>query len=108
MPDLSSSALLLLFAAALFGGFIDSIAGGGGIITVPALMAVGVPPHLALGTNKLQSSFGSLTAALRYRHGGLVSFRDLRLGILFTALGAMAGAMTIQKLSPARQPLPVP
>ena len=69
MLELAPLTLCLLFAAALLGGFIDSIAGGGGIITLPALLAAGLPPHVALGTNKLQSSFGSFTAAMRYRGG---------------------------------------
>jgi uncharacterized protein len=97
--DLSLSAMGLLVVAALLGGFVDSIAGGGGIITVPALLAVGVPPHLALGTNKLQASFGSLTAALNYRRGEMVRFRELGLGVAFTAFGAFVGTRTIQAIS---------
>ena len=50
MIDLTSWQLCILFVAAAFAGFVDSIAGGGGIITVPALLAVGFPPHLALST----------------------------------------------------------
>jgi uncharacterized membrane protein YfcA len=99
MIDLSYLQIGVLFLAAVFAGFVDAIAGGGGIITVPALMAVGFPPHLALGTNKLQASFGSLTAALNYRRGNLLSFRALALGIGFTALGAIAGTMTVQVVS---------
>ncbi|MDC7232796.1 MAG: TSUP family transporter, partial [Spirochaetales bacterium] len=69
--------LLILFAAALSAGFVDSIAGGGGLIAVPALLAVGIPPHLALGTNKVQSSFGSSTAAIRYAGSGLIKKEQL-------------------------------
>jgi uncharacterized membrane protein YfcA len=99
MIDLSYSCLGILFAAALLGGFVDAIAGGGGIITVPALLAVGFPPHTALGTNKLQASFGSLTATLNYRRGRMLRFRDLTYGIAFTALGALAGTTTVQVMS---------
>lgn len=99
MIDLSFSTVGILFAAALLAGFVDSIAGGGGIITVPALLAVGFPPHLALGTNKLQASFGSLTATLNYRRGQMFRFRELVVGIVFTALGAFAGTMTVQIIS---------
>ncbi len=99
MIELSLSTLGILFAAATLAGFVDAIAGGGGIITVPALLAVGFPPHLALGTNKLQGSFGSLTAALNYRRGKLLRFRELAFGISFTALGACAGTMTVQVIS---------
>jgi uncharacterized membrane protein YfcA len=99
MPEPAPLTLCLLFAAALFGGFIDSIAGGGGIITLPALLAAGLPPHLALGTNKLQSSFGSFTAAMRYLRGGMFRLEDLAGGIAFTALGALSGTVTIRVLS---------
>jgi uncharacterized protein len=99
MLDLSYTCLGLLFTAGILAGFVDSIAGGGGIITVPALLAVGFPPHLALGTNKLQASFGSFTAAMNYRRGNMLRFRELTLGIAFTALGAFTGTMTVQVIS---------
>jgi len=98
MMDLSFWQICILFVAAAFAGFVDSIAGGGGIITVPALLAVGFPPHLALGTNKLQASFGSLTAAINYRRGNMLRFRVLALGIGFTALGAIIGTVTVQRV----------
>ena len=108
MPDLSYVSLTILFAAALLGGFVDAIAGGGGIITVPALLAVGIPPHLALGTNKLQSSFGSLTAALNYRRGKMVRFREMVFGMLITAGAAFAGTRTIQAIPADRLNLIIP
>jgi uncharacterized membrane protein YfcA len=52
--------LALLFGAAFVAGLVDSIAGGGGLITVPVLMGIGLPPQIALGTNKLQDSFQNL------------------------------------------------
>ena len=90
---------LIFFITGIVAGFIDSIAGGGGIITVPVLLSFGIPPHYALGTNKLQGSFGSFTAAFNYRRKGLVSFSDIKTAILFTAIGAFTGAVTIQFLS---------
>lgn len=92
--------LIFLSLAALVAGFVDSIAGGGGIITVPALLAAGLPPHLALGTNKLQASFGSLSAALSYRSKGLVSFRRLGPGIGATAIGSASGTFLVSIVSP--------
>lgn len=86
---------VLLFLAGFFAGFVDSIAGGGGIITVPALLAAGIPPHIALATNKLQSSFGSFTASLNYTKKGLVNPKELILGIFFTFVGATIGTTTI-------------
>lgn len=108
MPDISTGALALLSLVGFTAGFVDSIAGGGGLLTVPALLAVGLPPHFALGTNKLQSSFGSLTAALSYRRGGLVRFRQIWAGVLFTAIGAAIGTTVIQRMSTGFLSLLVP
>ncbi len=82
----------------LIAGLVDTIAGGGGIITLPVLLAIGLPPHFALGTNKLQSSFGSLTATLRFRSAGLINFRDLIPGIAATLVGALIGAWAVNRL----------
>jgi uncharacterized membrane protein YfcA len=98
----------VLFAAALGAGLVDTIAGGGGMITLPALLAAGLPPQLALGTNKLQSSFGSLTATLRFRSAGLVSLRSILPGILATALGAGLGALVVGRLDPGFLRLLIP
>ena len=57
---------LLLGLVALLAGFIDAVAGGGGMLTVPALLSIGLPPHIALGTNKLAATFASSTAAWTY------------------------------------------
>ncbi len=94
-PQLGFLGFALLILAGGAAGFVDSIAGGGGMITLPALLAAGLPPHFALGTNKLQSTFGSLTASLRYRAAGIVRFRDMVPGIAATALGAGLGALAV-------------
>jgi uncharacterized membrane protein YfcA len=78
---------------------VDSIAGGGGMIALPVLLTAGLPPHLALGTNKLQSSFGSLTATLNYARKGLVRPQEMVWGIVATALGATLGTLAIQLVS---------
>jgi len=88
--------LFLLFLAGGFAGFVDSIAGGGGIITLPALLAVGIPPHQALATNKLQSTFGSFTATMNYAKKGLMKPKELFIGVLFTLIGASIGAISVQ------------
>lgn len=92
--------LLLLFAAAFVAGLVDAIAGGGGLITVPALLAVGLPPQVALGTNKLQASFGSGSAMLHFVRSGNVRLRDCWQGIFWTALGASSGVWSVQLLDP--------
>ena len=55
--------LAILALVAFTAGFIDAIAGGGGLLTIPALLTAGLPPHLVLGTNKLSSTFGSAARA---------------------------------------------
>lgn len=86
----------LLLGTGFVAGFVDAIAGGGGIITIPVLLAVGFDPHLALGTNKLQACFGSCTASIHYARSDLVDVRQTVSGILFTAMGALVGTVTIQ------------
>ncbi|MDA7848133.1 TSUP family transporter [Sulfurospirillum sp.] len=85
----------IFLATGFLAGFVDSIAGGGGIIALPILLASGLPPHIALATNKLQSSFGSFTASLNYMQKGLVSFKEVYLGVIFTFIGASIGSYSI-------------
>ena len=88
MLDLSLDIILMLIAAAFAAGFIDSIAGGGGLITVPALMLAGLPPLQSLATNKVQGAFGSATAAISYARRGHV---DLSKQIGAAAIAFIAG-----------------
>lgn len=88
--------LMFLFGIALLAGFVDSIAGGGGLISIPALLAVGLPPHLAIGTNKLQACCGSFSSTIKFTHAGLVKPHKLWLGICVTAVGGIIGALVVQ------------
>lgn len=91
---------LLLFATGLTAGFVDSIAGGGGLITVPVLMNLCPDPRLALGTNKLQSSFGSSSATFHYARAGLLEFRECRRSCLLAFVGSMGGTFLVQQFNP--------
>jgi uncharacterized membrane protein YfcA len=93
LPEITLLLLLLLFAAAFVAGFVDSIAGGGGMITVPAMLIAGFSPIETLGTNKLQSLFGSGSATLAYARGGHVSLKSQLPMALMSALGSAVGAM---------------
>ncbi|MBK7977899.1 MAG: TSUP family transporter [Deltaproteobacteria bacterium] len=93
--------LAALFGAGFVAGFIDAIAGGGGLIAVPVLLWSGLPPHVALGTNKLQSSIGTAVAVARYVRAGLVRWRDVRLGTITSFVAAMAGTWCVSRLDPA-------
>ncbi|KAE9536056.1 hypothetical protein A1D25_04040 [Ursidibacter arcticus] len=96
--ELTFDVLALLFTAALVAGTIDAIAGGGGLITIPALLAVGVPPAMALGTNKLQACGGSFSASLYFIRQKAVEIKQIRLLILLTFIGASLGAIFVQML----------
>jgi uncharacterized membrane protein YfcA len=90
----------LLFLGAFAAGFVDSIAGGGGLITLPLLLSAGLPPQEALGTNKLQASFGSGSATWHFARAGLIDGREVRLGVGFSFVSAMLGAFAVQQISP--------
>lgn len=88
--------LIILFAVAAVAGFIDAIAGGGGLITIPALLMAGLPPALALGTNKLQACGGSFAASLYFLRQGAVKLAEVWLILLLTFVGAALGSALIQ------------
>ncbi|QQN74114.1 TSUP family transporter [Croceicoccus sp. YJ47] len=97
-----------LALVAVLTGFIDSIAGGGGLITVPALLFAGLPPQLALGTNKTQSIFATTMAFRNYTKAGLVDWRNEKWLALLAFAGAAFGAFMVQRISPAVLQLIVP
>ena len=76
----------------------DAIAGGGGLIALPALLSVGLPPQLALGTNKFQGSFGTLSAAANFIRKGKVKLSDNLAGMAYTFIGAITGSWAIQQI----------
>ncbi|CCG87876.1 sulfite exporter TauE/SafE family protein [Erwinia piriflorinigrans] len=88
--------LCVLFLVALLAGFIDSIAGGGGLLTVPALLAAGLSPAQALATNKLQSVGGSFSASLYFIRRKAVNLREQWLNIALTFMGSLVGALLVQ------------
>ncbi|EHD20732.1 MULTISPECIES: sulfite exporter TauE/SafE family protein [Brenneria] len=90
--------LAILFFVAVLAGFIDSIAGGGGLLCVPALLAVGLSPAQALATNKLQSVGGSFSASLYFIRRRAVSLGEQKLAIALTFVGSTFGAWLIQQI----------
>ena len=90
----------LLCLAAYVGGTVDAIAGGGGIITVPALLAVGLPPHFALGTNKAQAVWGSAAAIVRYARAGLIDRRSALRSFPLALAGSALGALLVLQIEP--------
>jgi len=98
----------VLFCASLLAGWIDSIAGGGGLITIPVLLGVGLPPQMVLGTNKFQASFGSFTAAYYYVRKGVAPLRQAWLGIICTLSGSALGTWAVQQIDPSALNIVIP
>lgn len=90
----------LLFATGLVAGFVDSVAGGGGLITLPVLLSTGMSPHLALGTNKLQAAFGSGSAMAHHLRARTANWPDCRRAFGLTFGGALLGSLTVQAFDP--------
>ncbi|MCG3135651.1 MAG: putative membrane transporter protein YfcA [Planctomycetes bacterium] len=96
--DLTPWAVAALAGAAFVAGLVDAIAGGGGVITLPALLLAGLPTGVALGTNKGQSVFGSGAALASYWRAGLVRRRLARVTFPMGLLGAALGVALLLKL----------
>lgn len=97
--DLGFEILALLFAVALVAGFVDAMAGGGGLLTIPALLLAGVPPVATLATNKLQASAGSFSASLTMIKKGIIHPAQIKGAILMAFIGSALGTLLVQ-LSP--------
>lgn len=89
----------LLIGIGLLAGFIDAIVGGGGMLTVPALLSLGLPPHLTLGTNKLSACFASGTAAYTYFKKQLFTPQFWKESIISTFIGALLGTILVNYVS---------
>jgi len=99
--EFSYELIILLFAVAVLAGFIDAIAGGGGLITIPALMWAGLPPTVALATNKLQACGGSFFASLYFIRKGMVKLGEMKLAILCAFIGSALGTIVVQQIDTA-------
>ena len=105
---LEPSLIAILTAVAFFTGFIDAIAGGGGLIMVPALLFAGVPPLQTLGTNKMQSMCGTAMACFNYAKSGLFDWREHRWTIAIIFVGASAGVLVVQAIGSQSMGLIIP
>ena len=98
--EFSAEIIALLVAAAFFAGVVDAIAGGGGLITIPALLAAGVPPVAAIGTNKLQSTLGTAGAVLAFARKGHIDLRRFAVPAVFSFVGSGFGAFALSRSDP--------
>lgn len=100
--------LALLGGVGVLAGFVDAVAGGGGLIAVPALLSAGLPPVAALATNKAQSVVGTITAAWTYWRKGYVALKTLVPGIAATFVGSFIGAWTVKSIDTSALNVAVP
>ncbi|MFN2465246.1 MAG: TSUP family transporter [Candidatus Dormibacteria bacterium] len=99
-PALHAETAVFLALAGFFAGLVDSVVGGGGVISLPALLLAGVPPQMSLGTNKLAGTCASLTASAVFARARRMDGRVLRVALLPVALASGAGAFLAAHLEP--------
>jgi len=96
--EFTNDILILLFFVGLIAGTIDTIAGGGGLLTIPTLLWVGLPPAAALATNKLQSVFGTFTASAYFVRKKIVDLKQMKLMIASAFVGSILGGITLLQI----------
>ena len=98
--ELAAEVFALLVALAFLAGTVDAKAGGGGLLTIPAMLAAGLPPVAALATGKLMSSLGTGSAVFAYARAGHVDLRAFAGPVVAAFAGSGAGAVTVQHVDP--------
>lgn len=96
MEIVTPEILGLLLLVALCAGCLDTLVGGGGLLVLPALIMVGIPPLQALGTNKLQGTMGTATASFMMLRHGKVAWHEVRKLMLMAFIGSACGSLIIQ------------
>jgi hypothetical protein len=99
LVNFSIELLSLLFVIAIVAGFLDTLAGGGGLLTLPALLMTGIPPLASLATNKLQSTMGTATATLIMLKNKRVRWHDVKHLMLSAFIGSVAGTLIVQLIN---------
>ena len=90
---------IILFFVALLASAIDAVAGGGGLLVVPTMLLLGMNPLVTLGTNKLQSCFGTATSSYNYFKNGLLKEKNIRFLVLLSFIGSLIGTISVSQLS---------
>lgn len=92
MPTITLTTYLIVCPLVFLGGFIDAVAGGGGLISLPAYMIAGFPPHFAIGTNKLSAGMGTLVSTYRFGRNGNIPWKSALPCVVLAVAGSAAGA----------------
>ncbi|PVE25032.1 hypothetical protein DC522_07390 [Microvirga sp. KLBC 81] len=98
MPDIGFDMIAALAAISFFAGFVDSIAGGGGLLTVPALLLAGLSPAGAIATNKVQGAFAAASATYTFGRRGMIEWRKAWAFTVVAFISGVAGALCVRFL----------
>lgn len=98
--EMGLASFIFLGVACFFAAFIDAIAGGGGLISLPAFLASGLPAHVALGTNKMAACCGTVASSLKFARSGKVNWVLMRKLVIFSFIGSMLGVKTVVMINP--------
>src|SRR5918998_470828 len=98
MGDIGLDMIAVLTAVSFLAGFVDAIAGGGGLLTVPALLLAGLDPAQAIATNKVQGSVAAASATYTFGRKGLIAWRSAWIFTLIAFTGGIAGALCVRFL----------
>ena len=90
--DISFYSYLIVCPLTFLAGFIDAVAGGGGLISIPAFMMTGMPMHAVIGTNKLSSSMGTTLATYKYAKNGYITWKIALYCTICAFLGSFTGS----------------
>ncbi|MFA7057468.1 MAG: TSUP family transporter [Candidatus Cloacimonadales bacterium] len=100
MEMLHPYGMFIILPAIFLAGLIDSMAGGGGLISIPAYLAAGLPPHFALGNNKFSSANGTIFSTIRFFRNNLIDTKVALFSAVFALIGSFFGTKTVLYLSP--------
>ena len=97
---MDNEVFLLLMLVGVFAGFVDSAVGGGGLLRLPAVLWAGLPPHVALGTNKFASTAAAAVASVKYLESGIVPRKAARIGFILMIIFSMIGTYAVLLVEP--------
>ena len=99
--DLDPQLIIILMCFGFLAAFIDSVVGGGGLISLPALMFTGLSPSAAVATNKLAGTMGSLTSTITFYRSGKIDLKSVLKFFPLVFISSMIGAWIVHLLNPS-------
>ena len=97
---MDNEVFLLLMLVGVFAGFVDSAVGGGGLLRLPAILWAGLPPHIALGTNKFASTAAAAVASAKYLQSDIVPRKAAFIGWIVMIIFSMVGTYAVLLVEP--------